>query len=456
MEQNPHKLRDRLCLLFLLASLIPLLAVAFLYFPRHPIPHYILEEYTEESPAEEEPYETEILPKPPQEESEEASEDSSAQPAPPAESAPSSEALPPELQPEEPEPPAPALPAADAGSYIVGYFASWSDASTAYSLNASQLTHIHYAFAGIDSQNQVYLPNPSRDEANLAALIGLREENPSLKVLLSIGGWDYSRNFSNAALTEQSRQAFAQSCLELVRAYDLDGIDLDWEYPVSGGMGNNINRPEDRENFTKLLAALRETFDAEAQRTGRRYYLAIAGAPNADYLNKIQLGSVQSYVDYIFLMCYDMHGPWDSYADLNAPLYTPSGNTPQYQISVDSGVRTYLNAGADPSKLVLGMPFYGYRYSTEQGGLYSPFSTASSISYRNLLPLLSQYERQFHSEALVPYLEGDGFFLTYDDPESIAYKVQYARRQGLAGVGIWELSQDSGGALLSAAWNAMQ
>lgn len=359
-------------------------------------------------------------------------------------------------------PPTQPSPASSVGKYVVGYYTSWS-ASQGYppsSIDAKKLTHINYAFAGIGEDHKILLNNPTVDLKNFEGLRSLRNQNPKLKVLISVGGWDGSKYFSDVALTAQSRETFAQSCVNFLKKHDLDGIDLDWEYPVSGGMAGNINRPEDKQNFTKLLQSIRSKLDEQSTIDGKTYHLTIAGGISASYVSNIELKNILQYLDYIFIMGYDLHGPWEPYADLNAPLYSPQEASPQHNTSVSDAVHIYLKAGAPPKKLVLGMPFYGYRYDvTADGndGLYQTYGSAKSISYDSILAYLSDpaYSQFIHPQAKVPYIYGNGRFISYDDPASIALKTQYAKGLGLAGVGAWELSHDSQGVLLDRAYDTL-
>lgn len=362
-----------------------------------------------------------------------------------------------------PSNPAPAPTPSARGKYLVGYYPNYarSGGFTPLDLEADLLTHINYAFASINSSHQIVMANSSVDLKNFADLRQLKKQNPELKTLISVGGWDYSKNFSNAAATATSREAFAQSCVEFIIKHGFDGVDLDWEFPVSGGLPGNSNRPEDKQNFTKLLRAVRNKLDAQAEKDGRPYYLTIAGAPNVPFLNKIEPSAVASLVDYIFIMGYDVHGPWDSYADLNAPLYTPGEWSPQYKNSLADGVDAYLNRGVPASKLVLGMPFYGYQYTVNDGsnnGLYSRYSSSRSISYDKIAQscLNGSYDYFYHDDGRVPYLFNGSTFISYDDEDSIAEKAQFARSYGLAGVGAWELSQDKNAVLLSSAYSALR
>ncbi|MDE6589362.1 MAG: S-layer homology domain-containing protein, partial [Oscillospiraceae bacterium] len=266
-------------------------------------------------------------------------------------------------------------------------------------------------------------------------------------------GWDGSGGFSDAASTAQRRETLAQSCLDLLLAYDLDGIDLDWEYPVSGGSGTH--RPQDKQNFTLLLKTLRQKLDQQGRQDGKSYCLSIAGGFAYSYLNNIEPQAVAETVDHIFLMTYDFHGPWEPSTGFNAPLYAGSGG------GVDAVVSAWLKRGVPANKLVLGMPMFGYIYQgVNSGGLNSSYSSGKSISYDAIKRAYlnnTAYRQVRHSEAEVPYLVGNGVFLSYDDETSIAAKVSLAKERGLGGFGFWELSQDRSGDLLKSAltvWNS--
>ena len=352
-----------------------------------------------------------------------------------------------------------------AGGEVVGYYAGWAayQGYTPDQLPAEHLTQINYAFARIDPDTlTIALENPAHDKKNLAALRKLRQQNGHLKLLISVGGWSDSQYFSDAAATAARREAFAASCVDFVVEQGLDGVDLDWEYPVSGGAPGTIHRPADKQNFTKLLQELRTRLDRQGRRDGKDYSLTIAGAAGSWYLNQIEAVKVADIVDHIFLMGYDLHGPWDTSADFNAPLYTPSGASPQGKSSIADSVQAYLDKGIPAEKLVLGMPLYGYAYqgvSSQNNGLYSTYTSAKSVSYRTLKKnyLSNAAYRQYrHQEAQVPYLYGSRTFISYDDAESLAAKAALARSRDLGGIGFWELSQDDGGELMAAASSAFR
>src|ERR1035438_1657919 len=136
-------------------------------------------------------------------------------------------------------------------------------------IDLANLNRINYAFANIKDGRIV--TGFAQDEANLAFLATLRKQHPSLKVLVSVGGWLWSGGFSDVSLTIESRQRFIQSVMEFLAHHHLDGLDIDWEYPGMTGAGNPFHS-EDGHNFTLLLKELRIRFDEQAHKTGRRLY----------------------------------------------------------------------------------------------------------------------------------------------------------------------------------------
>ncbi|MDB5009711.1 MAG: chitinase, partial [Mucilaginibacter sp.] len=157
-------------------------------------------------------------------------------------------------------------------TYAGGYRGNLIDARK---IEAGKLTHLLYAFADLKNK-KAYLHYPETDRINLNRLVRLRQGYPDLKVLLSVGGIGWSRNFSTMALTTNGRQSFAQSCVQLVKDFDLDGIDIDWEFPGYPGEGGNIYRSEDQQNYTRLFKELRDQFDLLQQNTGKHILITVA------------------------------------------------------------------------------------------------------------------------------------------------------------------------------------
>jgi chitinase len=356
--------------------------------------------------------------------------------------------------------PTPAAPA----QKVIGYYAAWAAYSgfTPDKIDVSKLTHINYAFANIGSDYKITLGYPDVDPANLIKLAALKRSNPNLKLLIAVGGWSWSARFSDAALTDASRTVFADSCVDFIVKYGMDGVDIDWEYPVSGGLSTNIHRPEDKYNFTLLMQKLREKLDARGAIDGKEYILSFAGAAGTWYLNNIQAVQLAQCVDFVNIMTYDLHGSWDTHTDLNAPLFDNSDLSPQYKGSVDQSIQAWLQTGFPAEKIIMGVPFYGHIYkavTNSNNGLYQTYSGAASISYANIAANYLNspgYIRYFHSESKVPWLFNGTNFISYDDEATMRLKASYITEKGLGGAMIWELSQDPSAVLLNALYNGLQ
>jgi chitinase len=348
---------------------------------------------------------------------------------------------------------------------LVGYYSGWSayTGKQVADLDGEKLTHIHYAFANIgpdlkiapgDSYADIErrFPGDTGSEpffGNFNQLVKLKLRYPELKTLISVGGWSWSERFSDAALTDSSRSAFADSCVAFILAYGFDGIDIDWEYPVSGGEPDNIRRPEDKQNFTLLMQKLREKLDEQQAKDGHAYLLSFAGAAGSYYTDNVELSKLQEYADFINLMSYDIHGTWESRTGFNAPLYKDPASG-AYDIGVHDAVQQYLSAGVPADKLVMGVPFYGYKYTNVPDvnqGLYQAYKGGSSVTYEDVVSLYlnNGYSRYFNEASMSPYLFNGSTFISYEDPESVGAKAVYAADQGLAGAMVWTLAQDNDG-----------
>jgi chitinase len=313
---------------------------------------------------------------------------------------------------------------------------------------------VNYAFALI--QNGKMVEGTPNDAQNLAALTALREKDRTLQVLVSVGGWLGSGGFSDASLTAESRRVFVQSAVAFVERYQLDGLDVDWEYPGMIGAGITF-RPEDKQNFTLLMKELRAALDKSGKRAGRRMYLSLAAGASTEFLEHTEMREVQKYVDDVNLMSYDYYEP-GSYPTTghHAPLFTNPADPKK--ISADESVKEFEAAGVPAKKLVLGMPFYGHVWGSvpdKDHGLYqpgkpvpnafAPFSIIESTMLNN------GYTRYWDSAASVPYLfnAATGTFVSYEDEQSAAAKCNYVLSHRLAGVMFWSLEGDSNGKLLN-------
>lgn len=292
---------------------------------------------------------------------------------------------------------------------VVAYVTSWSEVMP----DPQYMTHINYAFGHVnESFNGVKIDNEER----LRQIVDLRKQKPELKVLLSIGGWGSGR-FSEMAANDEYRRAFAADCDRVVKEFALDGIDIDWEYPTSS-MANISSSPDDTENFTLLLQDIRAAIGNEKE-------LTLATVASARY---IDFKAILPSVDFVNIMAYDMA----SAPKHHSALY-PSGHSGD--ITSDGAVTAHLKAGVPPSKLVMGMPFYG-----RGGDGYPSFQDYNKVGNTD-----TQYTEKWDEVAQVPYLadKNDTLVFGFENPRSLAIKCQYILDKDLLGGMYWDYSGDN-------------
>jgi len=343
----------------------------------------------------------------------------------------------------------------------VAYLASWSGAPVNH---PEKLTHLNVAFAHIDKASRVVLDSAAMAQ-RLVDLQNLKKQNPQLKIIVSVGGWQ-AEGFSDAALTDSSRRVFAASAAKLLRDYSLDGVDIDWEYPGQGVAGIRY-RPEDKQNFTRLLQTLRETLDAQSvaqQRTGNNRYLLTIAAADREYFDYTEMDRVHVYLDWINLMSYDFFNSMTATTGQHAGLYRSEHALPRDR-NADSAVTQYLVAGVPADKIVLGVAFYGRGFAgviARNNGVNQPYEHfEGEHSYQELAEKFigkQGFVRFWDARAQAPYLwnEKSRVFITYDDPQSIAVKARYVLAHRLGGIMFWELSQDRDDELLDVVARGLQ
>lgn len=348
---------------------------------------------------------------------------------------------------------------------IVGYYLERADASRHYPLadiQADKLTHLNYAFAVIDHGEvalNAEVPK-ARSESDFAELRKLKSAHPQLHTLISVGGWAGSKDFSNIALTDASRAHFAASAVRFIHQYHFDGVDIDWEFPVAGGDEGNARRPEDKHNYTLLFAELRKQLDQAGQHDHRHYLLTAAIGNNLQFIANTEMDQVARILDWANIMTYDFAGHWNAYAGHHAPLYAdPSLKRADADTaaSVSGIVMQTLQAGVPPAKLVLGVPFYGYSWKQcgdqDHGQLQDCHGKGRGTWEDGVLDfsdinanLLDKngFTRHWNDAAKTAWLfnADTGEFVSYEDPQSLAYKIDYIKEHGLGGAMFWEISSD--------------
>lgn len=327
------------------------------------------------------------------------------------------------------------------GSYILAAYLMDGGVDAVREDDLFKLTHINYAFALIRDGKVVGDHLKNIDKLRLFKRI-----NPELTTVISIGGWG-AGGFSEAVSTPEGRSVFADTAIELMRAHNLDGIDVDWEYPCSSAAGI-ASSPDDKHNFTLMLKELREKLDKLGQRDNKRYLLTIAAGAGKYYIDSTEMHLVQQYLDYVNLMTYDMRGTVEHvtghHTNLFAPAIDPDG------ISCHKAVVIFRNAGVPLEKMVLGAAFYGRMWKGVNNA-DSGLNQRAETTGRFTLPYtdLSQgyinkngFVRHWDDSAKAPYLFNGCAFISYDDRESLQHKARYVKERGLAGIMFWEYSLD--------------
>jgi chitinase len=400
---------------------------------------------------------------------------------------------------------------------VLGYFTQWGIYGRNYRVknidtsgSAAKLTHINYAFGNVrNNVCEVGLTIPSNESTgaggdafadyskafsaaesvsgvadtwdqplrgNWNQLKQLKAKYPNIKVLISLGGWTWSRGFASAARPE-NRVAFVTSCVNAYIRGNLpvtdgaggtgaaagvfDGIDIDWEYPNACGL--SCGGAEDRANFTALLAEFRRQLNLV--RPG--LLLTIAPGAGVDKIAATDPGQYHQYLDFINVMTYDFHGAFEPRTNHHSALFAspndPSTGDVKFYNSNDA-IEAFLARGVPASKLNLGIGFYGRGWTNVaniNNGLYQTGSAAPGTyesgieDYKVLKDRPGTIYTDVNSRATWKY-DGSTFW-SYDTPALITEKMNYVKVQNLGGAFFWEFSgDDAQGTLAKTVGNGLQ
>jgi chitinase len=318
-------------------------------------------------------------------------------------------------------------------------------------------THIIFGFAGLGYDNTIVSLDPYNDlyenygKGAMERFTGLKQRNPQLVAILAIGGWNEgSLKYSQMASDPAKRAKFTQSVVDFLLKLGFDGLDLDWEYPANRG-----GVPEDTENFVRLIGELKAAFTPH----GLLLTAAVScGKGTID--SAYNVPEVSRILDQIHLMCYDFHGAWEDFTGHNSPLY---GNAQiddgeSFYFNTDFAVNYWIDLGADPSKLILGMPLYGRGFLLANAGNNGFYETANQPlpagPYTREAGIWGNNEicEKFTANSgwtvvrdpyyMVPYAYNGNQWIGFDDRESLTLKAQYAASKGLGGAMVWSIETD--------------
>lgn len=342
---------------------------------------------------------------------------------------------------------------------IIGYTGGFRGLIKTNLIDAKKLTHINYAFVDIKN-NRAWLHREATDTINFRNLVLLKKQNPTLKILISIGGWTWSGKFSDAVLTDTARQGFAASAVAILKKFSLDGIDIDWEYPALPGLDGNIYRPADKHNYTLMFQEMRRQLDSLQQETGKTYLLTTAVGGFKTFTDHTEMGIAQQYLDYINLMTYDFSG--GNTAIHHTALY--ASNSYPLRKNADDAVNNFIAAGVPLNKLVIGIAFYSHSYTLSpaaKGIGDSVIARTKGIGYtaiKDSVLNLPGYKIFRDKQAKADYIFNAAThqFISFDDEWSVRKKCKYVKRKKMAGAMFWEYDSDLKGYLLDEINNVLR
>ncbi|KAB8246301.1 hypothetical protein BDV35DRAFT_230595 [Aspergillus flavus] len=344
---------------------------------------------------------------------------------------------------------------------VIGYYEGWMSDSKCHptlpgELPLGILTHLYFAFAYIDPKSYTITTMSSdMSEELFTQVAAVKNLKPSLKIYVSVGGWTFSDNdtvtqplFGEIAADATKRKTFASNTLKFLNTYGFDGIDIDWEYP---GAGDRRGKPRDTDNYVKLLADLRSTFDA----SGRKLGITFTAPSSYWYLKWFDLPGLLKYADWMNFMTYDLHGEWDRRNAIGSIVQAHTNLT-----NIKEAADLLWRVGTDPGKVVMGFGFYGRTFTLENYGCTAPgcpFTTGGTsgpcthtsgyLAYYEIQDLLDKnpHITPVHDKeaAVLHFTYDKDQWISYDDKTTFKQKLDWARSVGLGGSLIWASDQDT-------------
>ena len=314
---------------------------------------------------------------------------------------------------------------------VIAYYSGDDNLINEY--NLSGVSQLIYSFLHLKGNNLAI--DNEKDSITLMNLTRLKEKYPELKVLISLGGWGGCKTCSDVFSTENGRKDFANSTAEIIKSYNADGIDLDWEYPAISGFPNHTFKSQDKDNFTILIQELRNVMNSDD-------ILSFAAGGFPKYLEQsIDWQKVMPLVDHVNIMSYDL------YSTVKTGHHTPLYSNDSESYSADSSVKYLLSIGVPSNQIVIGGGFYGRIWENVpdiNNGLFQAGNFKTTISHRYINNLEDGYEFYWDetANATYGYNKGSGNFISIDNAKSVLKKTEYVLDNNLKGIMFWELVND--------------
>ncbi|TXG49081.1 hypothetical protein EZV62_024956 [Acer yangbiense] len=331
-----------------------------------------------------------------------------------------------------------------------GYWFSGSEFPVS-NINSALFTHLICAFAPVNSTSYQLSPSAS-DEKHFSNFTNtVKQKNPSVTTLLSIGGGNerYS-TFSSMVSSSSYRKSFIDSSIKLARLYGFQGLDLCWV---------SANTSTDMSNMGVLFQEWKGAIDLESRNSSRTPLIltaAVQYSPNLDSAS-FPIDSIQQYLNWVHLMAYDFYMPtWSNFTGAQAALYDPSSTT-----NADYGIGTWINGGLSADKIVLSLPFYGYAWTLVNPANNSIGAPATGpaiteegdMSFKEIKDYISRYGAKvmYNATYVVNYCSIGTSWIGFDDVEVVKIKVSYAKERNLLGYFVWQVPYDDNWLLSQAA-----
>ncbi|KAJ5726245.1 glycoside hydrolase [Penicillium malachiteum] len=341
---------------------------------------------------------------------------------------------------------------------VVGYYEAWASRRPCNVFWPEQIplgiyTHINFAFAAIDPDTFEVRPDQTEDLDLLKRVTQLKTLDPDLKVMIALGGWTFNdpgptqSTFSDIARSTDNQAKFFSSLISFLSSHNLDGVDLDWEYPAAD---DRNGRADDYENFPSFIANLKSALS----NAGGRDELSITLPSSYWYLQHFDIAKLAPHVSFFNVMSYDLHGKWDLGNEWTGAYLSAHTNVTE----IDKSLELLWRNNIDSSKVVLGLAFYARAYTLSDPNCVEPgceFASGANKGQcsREVGILLNseideivadkELESTFYSGADVQVLHWDDQWLSYDDAKTLQLKTEYARGLCLGGVMVWAISHDT-------------
>ncbi|KAL4904081.1 hypothetical protein BDW74DRAFT_185756 [Aspergillus multicolor] len=234
-------------------------------------------------------------------------------------------------------------------------------------IDTSKYTHLHFGFGSITADYEVSIGDEfiTYEFNNFKFLSGPKK-------ILSFGGWDFSTNPSTYNIFREGTQAanrlkLATNIANFIKEHDLDGVDIDWEYPGAPDIpGIPAGSEDEGDNYLKFLVVLKNLLKGKS--------VSIAAPASYWYLKGFPIKSIGKIVDYIVFMTYDLHGQWDA-ANPNSQDGCATGNCLRSQVNLTetmTSLAMITKAGVPSDRVVVGVASYGRSFAMAEAGCHGP------------------------------------------------------------------------------------